>query len=138
RFVDGRAEGWETDELPDSLLREQPEYSLLASASEKRVGVLYAYDKANQRVVAIDKGDGSYLEQYRLAGNAPGWDDLRGMYVVLAGEDAPATLVWANNEGLFTSILEAVPEEGASPSPAGSGALPSGSLLVSPPASTAP
>jgi hypothetical protein len=136
RFVDGRAEGWETDELPDSLLREQPQYSLLASASEKREGVLYAYDKANQRVVAIDKGKGTYLEQYRLAGHAPGWDDIRGMYVVLAGEDAPATLVWANNEGLYTSILEAVPDDAASPSPSapGSGAPPGSA----PPASTVP
>jgi hypothetical protein len=141
RFVDGRAEGWETDELPDSLLREQPQYSLLASASEKRTGVLYAYDRANQRVVAIDKGKGTYLEQYRLAGNAPGWEDLRGMYVVLAGEDAPATLVWANNEGLYTSILEAVPEGASSPSPSapGSGVPASGAPPpASPPASTTP
>ena len=71
RFVDGRAEGWETNELPDSLLREQPQYSLIASASDKRTGNLYAYDKANERVVAIDKSDGTYLEQYRLAGDAP-------------------------------------------------------------------
>ena len=110
RFVDGRAEGWETDPLPDELLREQPQLLLIASASEKRTGVLYAYDRANARVVAIDKGKGTYLEQYRLAGKAPGWEDVRGMYVVLAGEDAPATLVWATNDGLFTSILEAVPD----------------------------
>jgi hypothetical protein len=141
RFVDGRAEGWETDELPDSLLREQPHYSLLASASEKRTGVLYAYDKANARVVAIDKAKGTYIEQYRLAGKAPGWEDIRGMYVVLAGEDAPATLVYATNKGIYSSILEAVPDDApVTPSPAASGSAgpASGLPLASPPASIGP
>jgi hypothetical protein len=142
RFVDGRAEGWETNELPDSLLREQPEYSLLASASEKRTGVLYAYDKANARVVAIDKGTGDYIEQYRLAGNAPGWEDIRGMYVVLAGEDAPATLIYATNDGLYQAILEQVPDEATSPAPSSSappsGAPASGAPLPSQAASAAP
>jgi hypothetical protein len=141
RFVDGRAEGWETDELPDSLLREQPHYSLLTSASEKRTGAIYAYDRANERVVAIDKAKGTYLEQYRLAGHAPGWEDIRGMYVVLAGEDAPATLIYATNEGLYQAVLEAVDDVAPSPAPsepAGSGAPASGSPILSPPASTTP
>jgi hypothetical protein len=141
RFVDGRAEGWETDDLPDSLLREQPHYSLLASASDKRTGSIYAYDKPNKRVVEIDKAKGTYLAQYRLAGNAPGWEDMRGMYVVLAGENAPPTLVWANNDGLYSSILEAVPDApSASPTPASSGSArpASGAPLASPPASALP
>ena len=141
RFVDGRAEGWETDPLPDELLRAQPHYSLIASASDKRTGVLYAYDKENARVVAIDKAKGTYLEQYRLAGKAPGWEDIKGMYVVLAGEDAPATLVYANDQGIYSSILEAVPDDATttpSPSPSGSGGLESGSPLASPAASTKP
>jgi hypothetical protein len=137
RFIDGRAEGWETDQLPDGLLREQPKYSLLTSASDKRTGVLYAYDKANARVVAIDKAKGTYIEQYRLAGGAPGWNDLRGMYVVLAGEDAPATLIWTNNEGLYTSILEAVPDEPAA-SPSRSPSAPAASPRTSPAASATP
>jgi hypothetical protein len=140
RFVDGRAEGWETDQLPDTLLRQQPHYSLLASASDKRTGVLYAYDKSNARIVAIDKAKGTYVEQYRLAGNAPGWEDLRGMYVVLAGEDAPPTLYWANNSGLYSSVLEAVPDvapASPSPSPSSSGSPgPFRSPLASPPAAS--
>jgi hypothetical protein len=142
RFVDGRAEGWETDQLPDSLLREQPHYSLLASASDKRTGLIYAYDKPNARIVAIDKAKGTYVEQYRLAGKAPGWEDLRGMYVVPGGTDTPATLIWANNNGLYSSILEAVPDAaGASPSPSshssGSPRPASGSPFSSPPAASA-
>jgi hypothetical protein len=141
RFVDGRAEGWEADPLPDELLREQPKYSLLASASDKRTGVIYAYDKANERVVAIDKAKGTYIEQYRLAGDAPGWKDIRGMYVVLAGEDAPATLIWATNDGLYSSVLEAAPEGAGgspAPSPDGSAVPASGSPIVAPPASSTP
>ena len=134
RFVDGRAEGWEADPLPDELLRPQPEYRFLSSGSEKRTGVLYAYDPENARVVAIDKAKGSYLAQYRLAGGARGWEDLRGMYVVLAPDDAPPTLLWATKDGVFSSILDEVPDvPPASPSPAPSGSgepLPSASAAA--------
>jgi hypothetical protein len=140
RFVDGRAEGWQADQLPDTLLREQPHYSLLSSATDKRTGVLYAYDKPNARIVAIDKAKGTYIEQYRLAGKAPGWEDVRGMSVVLAGQDAAPTLIWANNSGLYSSILEAVPDDpsaSASPSTSGSPRPASGSPFASPPAASA-
>ena len=132
RFVDGRAEGWETDPLPDLLLRKAPAYRLLTSASEKRLGVLYAYDPTSARVVAIDKAKGTYIEQYRLAGAVKGWEDLRGMYVVLAADDAPPTLVWATKDGVFSSILDAVPDVAPSPS-----ARPSASGGSGPPASGA-
>ena len=121
RFIDGRAEGWETDPLPDELLRKAPAYRLISSASDRRAGVIYAYDPASARVVAIDKAKGSYIEQYRLAGGAKGWEDLRGMYVVLAGEDAPPTLVWATKDGVFSSILDSVPDVAPPSSPPGSG-----------------
>jgi hypothetical protein len=142
RFVDGRAEGWAADPPPDSLLRKAPKYRLITSASEKRKGVLYAYDPTSARVVAIDKAKGTYIEQFRLAGGARGWEDIRGMYVVLAGEDAPPTLIWATKDGVYSSILDAVPDV-AAPSPAGSGSpSPSGGASGSPggsaPASAAP
>ncbi len=132
RFAEGRAEGWDADPLPDLLLRKAPAYRLIASASEKRTGALYAYDPTSARVVSIDKAKGSYIEQYRLAGSARGWEDLRGMYVVLAAEEAPPTLVWATRDGVYTSILTKVADVAPatpSPSPSGSG---------SPPASAAP
>ncbi len=93
-------------------------------------------------MVAIDKAKGTYLGQFRLAGGARGWEDLRGMYVVLAGEEeAPPTLIWATKDGVYSSILDEVPDTAPSPSgsggPATSGA-PSGSPGGSAPASTAP
>ena len=75
---------------PTPCSASSPHYSLLASASDKRTGSIYAYDKPNDRVVEIDKAKGTYIEQYRLAGNAPGWEDIRGMYVVLAGRGRAA------------------------------------------------
>jgi len=138
RFVDGRAEGWAADAPPDTLLRKAPKYRLITSATEKRKGVLYAYDPTSARVVAIDKAKGTYLGQFRLAGEARGWEDIRGMYVVLAGEDAPPTLIWATKDGVYSSILDAVPDV-VTPSPAGSGSpSPSGSPGGSAPASAAP
>jgi hypothetical protein len=129
RFVDGRAEGWEADPPADSLLRDAPKYRFVTSATENRVGRLYAYDPANARVVALDKGKGSFIEQYRLAGDNPAWQDLRGIYVVLAADDAPATLVWATKDGVYSSILE------SSAASKGGEASPGGSQVASPGAS---
>jgi hypothetical protein len=138
RFVDGRAEGWAADAPPDTLLRQAPKYRLITSATEKRKGVLYAYDPTSARVVAIDKAKGTYLGQFRLAGGARGWEDIRGMYVVIAAEEAPPTLVWATKDGVYSSILEAVPDVAApspagsgSPSPSGASGSPGGSALAS-------
>jgi hypothetical protein len=140
RFVDGRAEGWTATPPADTLLREPPVYQLLTGATEKRLGTLYAYDQPNARIVAMDKARGRYEQQFRLAGGATGWKDIRGMYVVLAAEDAPATLVWASKDGVHSSILEAVPDTGsASPSPSGSaGASGSAAPAASGGASAAP
>jgi hypothetical protein len=129
RFVDGRAEGWQAKPPDDSLLRTPPVYRLIASPSDKRVGVLYAYDPAHARIVALDKAKGDYIEQYRLAGSLPGWEDIRGMTVLAGVDNGPATLIWASKDTVYTTILEAVPDvapsASAGPSPSGS-AKPSG------------
>jgi len=134
RYVGGTSAGWDTQpagytaDTPDgdTLLRSAPNYTRIASASDKRTGVLYAWDQANARVVAFDKAKGTFIEQYRLAGGNPGWQDVRGMYVVLgAGAEAPATLLWATKDGVFSAVLEAVPDPGpgasGSPAPSASG-----------------
>ena len=56
----------------DVLLRAAPRYTLITSATDKRTGVLYAWDPPNGRVVAFDKAKGTYVEQYRLAGGNAG------------------------------------------------------------------
>jgi hypothetical protein len=126
RFANGRAEGWTAAPLTDTLLRPTTAYRLLSSPSDKRLGVLYAYDPANARIVALDKAKGTYIEQYRLAGYAPGWEDLRGMVVIAGIDNGPATLIWASKDTVYTTILEKVaddaPGASASPSPSGSAA----------------
>ena len=148
RFVGGKSDGWQyqpagaTSFAPtgDMLLRSAPSYTWIASASDKRTGLLYAWDRANARVVAFDKAKGTFVEQYRLAGANPAWEDVRGMYVVLgAAQGDPATLVWATKDSVMSAVLEAVADSAgdanASGSPAASGG-PSGSPAASAPAAS--
>ena len=125
RFVSGKSDGWDAAAPDDTLLRPAPVYSLVAGGlgTDRRTGWVYAYDKPNARIVAIDKTDGSYKAQYRLAGGADGWDDMRAFYVVPGVDDAPSQLLWINSDGLHQSSLEAIADVAPSPSgsPAASG-----------------
>jgi hypothetical protein len=116
RFVSGRAEGWEARAPADTLLRKAPVYSIVTAGTERRVGRLYAYDRPNQRIVAVEKADGAYAAQYRLAGGVAGWDDLRGMYVIPGVDEVPASIVWISAGAVHQALLEAVPDV-APPSP---------------------
>jgi hypothetical protein len=128
RFVSGNSEGWEANEPGDTLLRPVPEYTFIASGSDRRQGVLYGYDAANARIVAFDKADGTFREQYRLTSEDGGWDDLRSMYVVDGADGLPSVLFWISSGVLHRSVL--APSDGTvSPSPgpsepAGSGVPP--------------
>jgi hypothetical protein len=131
RFVGGKSEGWQIEAPGDTILRATPQYRSIASASDKRVGLIYAWDTTSGRVVALDKAKGTFVEQYRLTGGNPGWSDVRGMYVVVGAEQgAPATLVWATKDDVFSAILERA-SDGPSASPSGSGG-PAGSSGAAP------
>ena len=78
RFVGGKSEGWDAKEPKDQVLRPAPSYSIIASGTARREGDIYGFDRPNARVVALAKSDGTYHGQYRLAGEAPDWTDLRG------------------------------------------------------------
>jgi hypothetical protein len=106
------------------------------SGAAKRAGLIYAYDKENARLVGYDKIDGAYVEQYRLVGDDPALDDVRGMWVVPGIEEGPDTFVWVDRDRLMYSLLEQA--QAASPAPSAS-AVPSGSVPPSgAPASGAP
>jgi hypothetical protein len=124
RFVGGKAEGWDPKEPKDTDLRPAPVYSLLASGTARREGEIYGFDKANARIIALSKVDGSFKGQYRLAGGKTDWTDLRAMYVVAGAEGQPSTLVWMDRDGVNQSILVAVPDAAPSASP-GESASPS-------------
>jgi hypothetical protein len=139
RFTSGQAGDWKPGTPGDELLRSAPGYGLVTGAGERGQGRVYAYDPENARLLAFAKGDGKYVEQYRLA-EGDGWADLRGMYVIAGVEDQPATLVWLSADGIHQAVLTAVPAEGspgASGSPSPSGPAPSASGTT-PSASTTP
>jgi hypothetical protein len=81
---------------------------------------MYAWDKANQRVLVLDKTDrdGKVIAQYRLPAGNDGWADVRSMYVVGSGDETP-TIVWMDRSSIHFSLLEPV-SDGPSPSPGGS------------------
>jgi hypothetical protein len=107
----------------DSLLRSAPAYSIIAGAG-RREGNVYAFDRPNARIVALDKKDGTYRAQYRLAGGAQDWSDLRSMYIIPGIEEGPPTVVWLSLNAVHQAVLEAVPDVApkASPSAAASDA----------------
>ena len=125
RLVNGRTDDWKAETPGDELLRPAPEYSFITSGSERRQGLIYGYDPDNGRILAFDKAEGDYIEQYILAREPAVWEDIRGLYVVPGVDDEPATLVWATEDAIHQSELVAIPtSSGGSPSP---GASPSGS-----------
>ena len=150
RFVGGKSEGWSaapagaTAFSPegDILLRPPAAYQLVATGTDKRVGLLYGWDQPNRRVVGINKANGVFVEQYRLTGDNPGWADIRGMYVIPAPEEGgSATLVWATKDAVLSAVLEAVPDvAGGSPGPSSSAgpSTPAGSPAASGSASVRP
>src|SRR5262249_58048656 len=68
RLVGGKPEGWDAAAPGDKTLRGDPSYTRIASGAARREGTIYGYDATNQRVVALSKVNGSYLQQYRLPG----------------------------------------------------------------------
>ncbi len=117
RFVSGKDDGWNADAPVDTLLRPAPTYVLVAGAGERRVGNIYLFDRPNARIIALDKTDGTYRAQYRLAGGADDWSDFRAMYIVPGIEEAPPTLVWLSLNAVHQAVLEVVPDVAPKPTP---------------------
>ena len=87
-------------------------------APSRRIGALYAFDRANHRIVAFNKENGDYLGQYQLTGDSDAWSDLQGLDVLpTADAEAPSTLWWISSNGLNSALLEEAPEETPTVSP---------------------
>jgi hypothetical protein len=134
RVIGGTTEGWAQESLPDGALRSAPNITAIMSGSDRRAGRIYGYDPKNARLIAYLKADGSYVEQYRLAGGSKAWAAARGWYVEPGIADAPDTVVWITANGLYRAVLE--PATSAPGVPATPG--PSGSAKASPVVSAAP
>jgi hypothetical protein len=116
RFSSGQSDGWQPRDPPDTLLREKPTGVLVAGQGERREGTVFTYDRDNARLIEYDKATGEYRAQYRLAGDADGWQDVRGLYVLPGIEEGPPTLFWLSATAFHQALLEAVPDEAAAPS----------------------
>ncbi|HXG27115.1 MAG TPA: hypothetical protein VNL94_09755 [Candidatus Binatia bacterium] len=112
RLVNGNAAGWEAESPGDGILRDEPVYTIISSAAERRTGTIYGFDDENDRLIGLSKVNGAFIGQYRVAGR--GWTDFRGFYVEAGNEDEPDAIVWINENGLHRSVLVAA---GASTSP---------------------
>lgn len=119
RVVGGTTADWAAAPPPDELLRPAPLYTVVMSGSERRTGRLYGYDPSNERVVALVKASGEYIEQYRLAGGANDWASARGWYVEPGIADAPDTIVWATATAVRRAVLEPATSAPGATDPAG-------------------
>ena len=120
KYTGGKDGGWAARDPKDLLLRPAPAYSIVAAGPTRGQGAVYGFDLPNARVIAVAKVDGAYQAQYRLAGGARDWSDLRAMYIVPGTAAGPPTLVWMSSTGVNQAILVAVPDSGPQASPGSS------------------
>ncbi|MFN2484549.1 MAG: hypothetical protein ABR509_06395 [Candidatus Limnocylindria bacterium] len=83
------------DPPPDSALRPTLDYRLLAAATVGERELFYVYDAASSRIVAFNRGDGSFVRQWMAPGGPYEGllDDVRGLVVSAVGEGPPAAYV---------------------------------------------
>jgi hypothetical protein len=118
------ASGWTVQAPRDTSIRPNPDYTLISSPDNpdhsysRGTGALYAFDAANDRLVAFGKGNAKYIAQYLLADEDTGWSGLTD-FVVFPGADdqAPKTAWWISSTGLYSAVLKPVERPAASPSP---------------------
>jgi hypothetical protein len=137
RYVGGQTGSWRAVDPGDTILRPAPRYVDVSSADPRNEGVLYAFDEANSRLIALDKPTGAFREQYRIITD-PGWRQLRAMYVVAGTDGDPATLIWTDGRRLYSSVLQpaatsAGPSASATPGASGAAATAAGSAAAATP-----
>ena len=138
RYVSGRSSDWSPDLPPDELLRPAPTYTVVASPDAKSEGVMYAFDRGSDRIVAFAKANGKYVAQYRIAEGGPDWSDVRAFYVVNRAEGQAPLVYWIDADRIGAAVLQ---DASTLPSPAPSGspaASPDGSAGPKPTATPAP
>ncbi len=112
RFSGGQRTKVSVADPGDELLRPGTAYGLVTGYGSSSDGTVYAWDRANRRIVATDKATGAFLAQYRLADEPDRWDAITGMYVVDRGEAKPPLLYWTDDTRIWTTALDAVAAPG--------------------------
>lgn len=118
RYFNGRRTTFELEPPPDDAdLRPGFDLGLMAATGTRGVGRLIVWDAQHERMLVYSKADGSYMEQYVSAAGSPPFANVRGMFAVDRGEVEPPLLVWANGEGVYSTVLEPAPEPGTERTP---------------------
>jgi hypothetical protein len=126
KYFSGTRTGFSLDPAPDDKnLRPGHSYGLIDATGNKGSGQLFIWDSEWQRILVYNKNDGTYVEQYLAAPDAPALSDLSGMYIVDRGVTQPPVLVWARSDGLYQAPLVAAPAPSPSASPGASSVAPS-------------
>jgi hypothetical protein len=124
RFVSGRADDYELEVPPDDGdVRPGHDYRQFAIDPLRREGRVWLWDGEHQRVLAMEKSSGDYMEQFEGAPGAEALSDVRGMFIIDGGAAGqPRVLIWADAGRLLASPLAdatavASPSPSLSPSP---------------------
>jgi hypothetical protein len=138
RYFNGRQTAFELATPPDDGdVRPGHDYRLLSHTGTRGDGRLFVWDAEHGRVLAYDKADGSYVEQFVGPRDGSTLAEVRGMYVIQqAATDVPV-MVWAAPSGVYQTDLAASPgEEEPSPSPGATPAPGTSPSPTSPPGAT--
>ena len=117
RFDSGQAiRGWTADPPGDIIMRPAtPIYThIAADTAIKDQGNVYVYDGTGRRVVAFDKGNGTYIREYVLPANSTYFSALKGMFIRTGPNGSNPTLFWIESGNLMSVALSS---PSASPSP---------------------
>lgn len=118
RYFNGRRTTFELDTPPDAAdLRPGFDLARMAATGTRGVGRLYVWDASHERIIAYNKADGAYLEQFVAADGSPAFRGVRDIVIIERGELEPPLLVWANGGSILTTVLEAPEQPEPSPSP---------------------
>jgi outer membrane protein assembly factor BamB len=92
---------------------------IAADTAIKDQGSVYAYDGTGRRVVAFDKGNGTYIREYVLPSNSPYFSALKGMFIRTGANGSNPTLYWIESGNLMSAALTS-PSASSSASPSAS------------------
>lgn len=121
RYQNGQITSFALDAPPDDAdVRPGHDYQALAATGARGAGRIYVWDKLHSRVLAFDKADGGYLEQYIVQSGDPAYEATAGMVIVSRPNGQAPVLVWASGDVLYASPLEPAPAPGTTPSPTAS------------------
>ena len=105
--------GWSPAKPRDRQV--MPFYTHLAADSKTRgAGTFYAYDSANNRVVAFKKADGELVAQYVAPPKSSSLSNLTGMFVTTDANGGNPTLYWTDDGELLSASLDPRVQHGPS------------------------